>query len=201
MTAISTTSHADRHVRTGVPWGRIVCAATAAGTLLPFTFSQLTGDTGAEITAGLVEDRTALVLGTYVAILVAAGLFVAAVRLGRSVSGATGALVTAAGVAVALTYAGYYSSFGAGAILADPETSGPGLGESAWLVLNVMELTRFAPGLALAGAAALAGRSLRRGVRIAAGVLAVMTLVPLTSWVAALLIPVWLGVSAALVRD
>jgi hypothetical protein len=38
-------------------------------------------------------------------------------------------------------------------------------------------------------------------VWIAAAVIAVMTVLPFTSWVAALLAPVWLGASAATVRS
>lgn len=183
------------------PWARITCAAAAAATVIPFALSQLSGTTGAEINAGLIEDRSQLLIGTYVAVWVAAGLFLAAVRLGRTVPGAVGAVITAAGSAVALLYAGYYSAFGAGAVLVDPDRSGPGIGEAAWVVLNAMELTRFAPAFALVVAALLAGSALPRWVRVVAALLAVTTLVPMTAWVAALLVPVWLGVSAAAVDE
>lgn len=188
-TAVQTTT---RHLS----WARIACGAAAVGAVAPFALLQLTGDTGADITAGLLADRTVLILGTYVAVLVSAGLFVAAVHLGRLVPGTTGALVTAAGSAVSLMYAGYYAVFGAGAVIVSG-ASGPGLGEAAWHALNVMEITRYAPGLALVAAAVAAGAHLPRAVRVTAGILVFLTVVPLTSWVAALLIPVWLGVSAA----
>ena len=201
MSTFSTTSHAQQSEGAGRPWGRIIGLAAAVGTLPVFAVTTLTGNSGAEITAGLVDDKLVLTLGTMLAVLVSAGLLVAAARLGRSVPGDTGTVIALSGAAVALMYAGYYAVFGAGAVvateaLADP---GAGLGEASSLVLNVMEIARFGPGLALVAAAVAAGRFLPRGVRIAAGVRVLMTLVPLTSWVAALLIPLWLGVAAALV--
>ena len=44
---------------------------------------------------------------------------------------------------------------------------------------------------------AVAGRALPRWMRVTAAILAVVCLVPVTSWVAALLIPLWLGAAAA----
>lgn len=186
------------------PWGRIVCAAAAVGTLAPFTLLQLTGDTGADITAGLVERSTALMVGSILAVLVAAGLFLAAARLGRRFDGDARTVVTAAGSAVALMYAGYYAVFGAGGVVAAQmlEEPGAGLGESASLMLNVMEIARYAPTLALVAVVWVAGAHLGRGwVRVTAAVLTVLALVPLTSWVAALLVPVWLAAAAAAARD
>lgn len=185
------------------PWARIACAVAAAGTVAPVVLAQLSGDTGAAITTGLVDDAPLLMTAAIVAVLVAAVLFLAAVRLGRLVGGDAGTLVTAAGSAVALMYAGYYAVFGAGGVVAvqmldDP---GPGLGEAASLVLNIMEITRYAPGLALVVAVVAAGRHLPRWVRVTAGTLAVLCLVPVTSWVAALLIPLWLAATAAALRD
>ena len=75
-------------------------------------------------------------------------------------------------------------------MLDDP---GPGLGEAASLMVNLTEITRYAPGLALVVAVVAARRMLPRGVWIPASVLAVMTVFPMTTWLAALLIPVWLG--------
>lgn len=199
MATVDTTDHL-RTAPSVHRWLRIGCLAAAVGTLVPFALLSLQGETGSEITAGLAEQRTMLVIGTYVAVLVAAGLFLAAVRLGRAVPGAAGLVITAAGSGVALLYAGYYGVFGAGAVLADPATSGPGLGEAAWLSLNVMEITRYAPSLALVAAAVAAGAALPRATRTTAAVLIVMTLVPLTSWVAALLVPVWLAAAAAFTR-
>lgn len=196
MSTVSTAVTANPVTRRRA-WARIVCAASAASTVVPVALLQLRGDTGEEITAGLVDDRVTLILGTYVAVLVGAGLFAAAVHLGRLVPGAAGTLLTAAGSAVALLYSAYYAVFGAGAVIASSVTSGPGLGEAAWHSLNVMEIARYTPGLALVAAAVAAGPHLPRAVRMTAGVLLILTVVPLTSWVAALLIPVWLGVSAA----
>lgn len=200
MTVLSTPTATDAGSPAAPrPWGRIVCAAAAAGTVVPFALAQLSGDSGAEITAGLVDDATMLATSSIVAVLVAAGLFLAAVRVGRAVGGDGGLLVTAAGSAVALMYAGYYSVFGAGGVVATQmlDDPGAGLGESASLLLNVMEIARYAPGLALVVAVLAAGRHLPRWVRVTAWVLTVLCLVPLTSWVAALLIPLWLGAVAA----
>ena len=185
------------------PWGRLASAAAAALTVPVFALTSLTGDTGAEITAGLVDDQVTLTVGALLAVLVAAGLLVAAVRLGRSVSGDTGSVIVASGCAVAVLYAAFYSVFGAGAVVATQTLAapGPGLGEAASLLLNIAEITRFAPGLALVAAGVVARRELPRGVGISAAMLAVMTLAPMTSWVAALLIPAWLGISAARVSD
>lgn len=193
-TAIDTAPPARRR-----PWGRLVCAAAAAGTVVPFAMSGLTGDTGAEITAGLVDDATLLMVGAIVAVLVAGGLFLAAVRLGRAVGGDAGLVVTAAGSAEALMFAAFYAVFGAGGIVASQmlEEPGAGVGESAAMLLNVMEVTRYAPGLALVAAVLVGGSQLPRWVRVTAGVLVVLCVVPFTSWVAALLIPAWLGAVAA----
>ena len=97
---------------------RLVCAAAAAATAVPFALSSFSGDSGAEITASLVDDAMPITLGSIVAVLVSAGLFLAAVRLAAVVTGAAGRVVATAGAAVAMMYALYYSSFGAGAIVA-----------------------------------------------------------------------------------
>ena len=185
------------------PWARIVCAVAAVGTVAPVLLAQLRGTSGSAITAALVEDATLLMTAAIVAVLVSAVLFLAAVRLGRAVGGDLGTLVTAAGSAVALMYAGYYAVFGAGGVVATQmlDEPGAGLGESASLVLNVMEITRYAPGLALVVAVLAVGRHLPRWVRVTAGTLAVLCLVPVTSWVAALLVPLWLAATAAILRD
>jgi hypothetical protein len=198
--AAPTTRATDRPTR---PWARLACAAAAVVAVPVFALASLTGDSGVQITAGLADDVVPLTVASILAVLVSAGLFLAAVRLGRSTGGDCGRVIAAAGAAVALMYAGYYAVFGAGAVVASQMLSdpGPGLGEAASLLLNIMEITRYAPGLALVAAAVVAGQRLPRVVRIPAGILAVLTLVPLTSWVAALLIPVWLGVSAALTPD
>ncbi len=181
------------------PAGATRLAAAAAAAAVPFALSSLSGDTGAEITASLVDDAVPLTLGSIVAVLASAGLFLAAVRLATVVTGAAGRVVAAAGAAVALMFALYYSTFGAAAIVAAQMLSEPGagLGEATTLLVNLAEMTRYAPGLALVVAAFVARRGLPRPVGIAAGVLALLTIVPFTSWVAALLIPLWLAASAA----
>jgi hypothetical protein len=179
-----------------------VCAATAAVAVVPFALSSFSGDTGSEITASLVDHALPITLGSIAAVLVSAGLFLAAARLGAVVTGLAGRVVATAGAAVAMMYALYYSSFGAGAIVAAQMLSEPGagVGEGTALMVNLTEVARYAPGLALVVAAFMVRRALPRAVGIAAVVLAVLTVVPFTSWVAALLIPLWLAVSAALVR-
>ncbi|WP_148571913.1 hypothetical protein [Nocardioides caldifontis] len=196
LAATPTTGTTDR------PWGRIVCAATAVGTFVPFAMLEITGDSGAEMTAGLVDDVTLLMSGSMVAVLVAAGLFVAAARLGKAVGGEPGILVTATGSAVALMFAGFYAVFGAGGVVAAEVMAepGPGVGEATSVLLNTMEIMRYAPGLALTAVVLLAGARFPRWVRGTAAFLVLLTLVPFTSWVAALLIPLWLPAVAAKVR-
>lgn len=199
---MSTTSSAE--IATGAPatrWprSRLLCLGAAIAAVPVAAVSTLTGDSGSEVTAGLRADTVSLTVGSLLAVLVSAALVVAAVRLGRAVPGDTGVVLIVSGALVAGLYAGYYAVFGAGAVvasqmLADP---GPGLGEASLLVLNVMEIARFAPGLALVVAALAARRHLPRGVTITAGVLLALMVAPFTTWVAALLLPAWLGLSAA----
>jgi hypothetical protein len=181
---------------------RAVCAASALAALIPFALASFSGESGAEITAGIVEDAGALQVASLVAVLSAAGLLLAAVRIGQGIGDMAGRVATAAGVAVAVLYAAYYVTFGAAGVVATQlldEPSGA-LGESASLMLNAVEITRYAPGLALVVAAVLGRRVLSRAIWIPAAVLAVMTFVPFSSWVAALLIPLWLGLAAAGIR-
>lgn len=201
MTAVTTTSSVP--TTAARPWGRIVCGAAAAGTFAPFAMSSLSGDSGAEITESLVSQSTLLMSSAFVAVVVAAGLFLAAVRLGRVVGGDSGSVVTVAGGAVALMYAAYYGAFAAGAVVGAEMVvePGPGLGEATSVLVNLTEYARYAPGLALVAAVLIAGGRLPRWVRTTAGVLTVLTVVPLTSWVAALLIPLWLAATATSLRD
>ena len=180
---------------------RVACAAAALGAFVPFALCRLDGESGAAITSGLVEDATDLQLGSIVATIVATLLVPAALRLARRADGLSGAVIGAAGVAVAVLYGAYYASYGAAALAASQmlDDPGPGLGEAASLMVNLTEITRYAPGLALVVAVVAARKMLPRGVWIPATVLAVMTVFPMTTWVAALLIPVWLGVAAAAV--
>ncbi len=143
-----------------------MCAAAAAAAVVPFALSSFSGDTGTEITASLVDDAMPITLGSITAVLVSAGLFLAAARLGAVVSGIAGRIVATAGAAVAMMFALYYASFGAGAIVAAQMLSEPGagVGEGTALLVNLTEVTRYAPGLALVVAAFMARRSLPRPV-------------------------------------
>lgn len=181
---------------------RIVCGLAAAAAVVPFTLAGLSGDSGTEITAGLLDETVPLTIASIVAVLASAGLFLAAARLSEAIGGMAGRVASGAGAAVALMFALYYSTFGAAAVVASQmlQEPGAGLGEASSLVLNLAEITRYAPGLALVAAVFVARRRLPRTVGISAGVLAFLTIVPITSWVAALLIPLWLGLTGAAVR-
>ena len=203
MSTITTPTTSTANTSTGSERSaRIVCVLTAAAAIVPFTLAGLHGDSGSEITAGLVDETVPLTIASIVAVLASAGLFLSAARLSEAVGGMAGRVAAGAGSAVALMFALYYSTFGAAAVVASQmlEQPGGGLGEASSLLLNLAEITRYAPGLALVAAVFVARRRLPRLVGISAGVLACLTIVPLTSWVAALLIPLWLGGSAALVR-
>ena len=200
MSAVSTPFTAARAVGSPDRAARAVCLASAALTVPVFALSSLGGgDTGAAITTVLVEDRAALTVGSLLAVLVAAGLMLSAVRLGRSVSGDAGRVLLVAGSGVGLLYAAYYGVFGAGAVVASQVLGEPGagLGEASILLLNMTEIARFAPGLALVAAAVVARRELPRPLWVAAAALLVLVFVPFTTWVAALLTPVWLAVAGA----
>jgi hypothetical protein len=178
---------------------RLTCFVAGVLALVPFALCQLSGSSGAEITAGLERDVVELTTGSIVAVLVSAALMLCAARLALRVRGAVGLVLGAAGCAVALMYALYYAVFGAGAVVATQslEDPGAGLGEAASLMLNITEIARYAPGLALVAAAVAARRVLPKPVWITAAGLVVLSVFPLTSWVAALLIPLWLAVCAA----
>ena len=76
---------------------------------------------------------------------------------------------------------------------------GAGVGEATLVLLNGVDLARYAPGLLLVAAVLAARRRLPKSVTISAWGLLVVMFVPMTTWIAALLIPVWLGVVAAIV--
>lgn len=181
---------------------RIACAAAAVAAVVPVAFASLPGGTGAEVTTAVTGSATALQVAAILAVFAAAGLLLAAVRLGERLGGTAGRVALAAGAAVAVLLAAYYTTFGATAVVADLLLTEPGagVGESGLVVLNMVEMTRYAPGLALTAAAVACRRSLPRPVWIVAAVLLVATLVPFTAWLAAIAIPAWLGLSAAAVR-
>jgi hypothetical protein len=176
----------------------LLAAAVTAGCFFALGIG-VAGDTGAEVTAGLVDDVARYQLASVLAIFAAVGLGLAAVRLGRRIGGQAGTVATAAGAAVAFLCAAYYSAYAAGASVASfvIDDPGPGVGEATLVLLNGIEFARYAPGLLLVAAVLAARRRLPRSVTVPAWVLLVVMLVPMTTWVAALLVPVWLGVAAA----
>lgn len=199
--SLDTTSPVSTSTGTDLP-ARVACGAAAALALVPFALSSFSGDTGEAITASLIENSVELQIGAGVAALAGALLLVAAVRMGGQLSGTPGRVMTMAGAGVAVLFVAYYASFGAGAVVADVMLTDPGagVGEGTALLVNLTELARYAPGLALTAAAVVARRQLPTGVWVTGAALSLLTLVPLTSWVAALAIPLWLGISAAFVQ-
>lgn len=180
--------------------GGTLCAASGlvGGVLIFVVGNPLSSTAGAEITAALVANGMRLHVVAWLGALVCAGLTLASIRLGGAAGGRAGRVIAASGAAAAVLMLGYYASFAAGAgvgatLLIDP---GPGLGEATLVVLNAFSLTLVGPALALVTAAALS-TVLPRWVRVSAVVLAVLLLVPVTTWVANLLLPVWLGLAAA----
>jgi hypothetical protein len=177
----------------------LVGAIAAAGCFAVLGIGEA-GGTGAEVTAKLSDNAGRYQLASILAIFTAVPLSVAAARLGRRIGGDAGHLATLAGVLVAMLMAAYFSAYAAGATVAEfvLDEAGPGVGESTLVLLNLVEFTRYTPGLLLIGAVLVARAKLPRGITIPAWVLLVLTLVPMTTWLAALIIPVWLGVAGAL---
>lgn len=158
------------------------------------------GGTGAEVLAHLDQHATRYQLASILATFAALPLTLAAVTLGRRIGGDAGRLATAAGVTVAFLMAAYYSAYAAGVAVSQfvLDEAGPGVGESSLVLLNLVELTRYAPGLVLVGAVLVARRRLPRTITVPAWVLLAAMVVPVTTWLAAILTPVWLGVAGAL---
>jgi hypothetical protein len=110
-------------------------------------------------------------------------------------------VVGGAGAAVALMLALYTASFAAGAIATQTlEDPGNGVGEAALVISNTADLARSAPSLALLLAAWAARRHLPKAVSVVVVILAATFVLPITSWLAALATPVWLGVAGAFAR-
>lgn len=158
------------------------------------------GGTGAEVLAHFEQHATRIQLASILAIYASLPLTLAAVTLGRRIGGDAGRLASAAGVAVAFLMAAYYSAYAAGVAVSQfvLDEAGPGVGESSLVLLNLVELSRYAPGLVLVGAVLVARRRLPRTVTVPAWVLLVAAVLPMTTWLAAILTPVWLGVAGAL---
>lgn len=202
MSTITTTQR--RSSARGQAAGRLVCLAGAAlaVAVIPVMGDPLRVTTAQQATDAVTAAAGRLQLAAMVALLAGTALVLAAVRLGRRIPGTAGGVAIVAGSAVALLLVAYYSAFAAGAVvgslvLEEPSAS---LGESALVAANLVEMTRFAPALALLVAALVSRRHLPKPAVVAAGVLTVLAVLPFTGWVAAMLVPVWLGVVGAL-RD
>lgn len=59
---------------------------------------------------------------------------------------------------------------------------GAGLGEGTLVAVNLVEMSRYAPGLALVVAALVARKALGKPLAISAGVLLLMMVIPFTTW-------------------
>jgi hypothetical protein len=201
-TTTSTAGHARHDVGGERGLRRIALASgvvgTAAGILL-VAVDPARGSTGPEVTASLVASVTPVQVLAGVAVLAGAGLTVAAVRLGSLVTGLTGRVASGAGIGVALLLTAYLGTFASGALVGHLLLTdrGPGIGESTLVVLNVVEFARYAASLALVAAALTAGDRLPRPTRVAAGILAVALVVPLSQWVAVIVVPLWLGIAGS----
>lgn len=190
------------HFRTAdSPTTRLLAAAGAALTIPAFMLCTISGETGGEIVASIEDKIVPLEVGAILAAVGAALLFAAAARLGAAMGGLAGTVATASGAAVAAIFAAYYGVFGASAATVRlAEAPSDAIGDATQLLLNLVDYARYAPGLALVLSAVAAKDALPKGVWITAIVLGVLTVVPMTTWAAAVLIPVWLGISAATTR-
>ena len=184
-----------RHLGTGACGLGAILALAAIPALGDFA-----GSSGAAVADELSTAATRVQMVAIMSVVASAALLLAAVRVGRRIGGVAGAVATIAGSAVAVLLAAYYSAYAAGVVVGEYllETTTPGLGESTLVVVNLVEMTRYAPGVALMAAAVAGHRSLPKGLSITAVLLLVLALLPMGSWVAALLIPAWLGVAGAL---
>ena len=178
----------------------LLSAAMTAGCFFVLGIGSGAG-TGAEVTKRLTDNAARYQLASILAIFAAVGLALAAVRLGRRIGGQAGSVATVAGATVAFLCAAYYSAYAAGSNVASfvIDEPGAGVGEATLVLLNGFDLARYAPGLLLVAAVLAARRRLPRSVTVSAWVLLVVMFVPMTTWISALLIPVWLGVAAVLV--
>ncbi|KGN29841.1 hypothetical protein N802_10470 [Knoellia sinensis KCTC 19936] len=192
----ATTGTTDRGPRLVSLAGGLMLGGAGLGVL--FT-NPIPGETGAAVTAALAAQAGLLQALSILAVFGAAALLVAAARLAARLDGVTARVASGAGVAVALLGAMYVSSFGAGSMVGTLllTSPGPGLGEATLVSINVLELTRYAPSLAVTAAAVVGRRHLSRPLVVSAAVLAVLIAVPFTSWAAAIVVPLWLGLAGA----
>ena len=180
-----------------ISWEGVACllsAAVTAGCFFVLGIGSGAG-TGAEVTERLTDNPARYQLPSILAIFAAAGLGMAAVRLSRHIGGQARSVATVAGATIAFLCAAYCSAYAAGSnvasfVIDDP---GAGVGQATLVLLNGLDLARYAPGLLLVAAVLAARRRLPRSVAVSAWDLLVVMFMPVTTWVAALLIPVWLG--------
>ena len=184
--------------------GRLPVAACAAGALLAAAPIVVLGpglmtSSGAGAVEMLAADAWRYQLGMGLAALATPLLMYAAARLGERVGGVAGRLAVISGAVVAALLSLFYAVFAGASVVAGhilDEPSG-GLGEATFLLVNAVDLARFGPGLALAIAVILARRALPRPLGWSAWFLVALTLFPMTGWVAAMVVPVWLGIAGA----
>lgn len=200
------TTPGDHHAtttRTRWSWAPALSAvAGVTGSALIFLVGNtLSSTAGTGVTAQLLDNQLRLHAVAWLAALTCGGLILASSLLARAATGTPGRVIAASGPAVAVLMLAYYASFAAGATVAANglTEAGPGLGEATLVVLNAFSLTLIGPALAVVAAGAVS-RSLPRATRVTAVVLAVLLLVPFTSWVANLILPLWLGLAAATTR-
>jgi hypothetical protein len=176
--------------------------AGAAGFWLLLSNPISAAAAGDGVTPMLITRSTLLQGIALLAVFASAALIPAALRLGEAVGGAAGRVAAAAGCATAVLLAAYIGSFAAGAMTATMllDSPGAGVGEATLVIANVTELARYGPSLALTAAVVTARGRLSRATWIPAAALAVLLIVPVTAWLAAIIVPAWLGIAAATIR-
>lgn len=152
---------------------------------------------------GMLATRAPLLQGmALLAVFASAALIPAALHLGSAVGGAAGKTIAAAGAATAVLLVAYIGSFAAGAMTATMllENPGAGVGEATLVIANVAELARYGPSLALTAAVIAARHRLGRATWLPAAALTLLLVIPITTWLAAIIVPAWLGIAAATAR-
>jgi hypothetical protein len=190
--------------RRAATFARVACgvgAGLAAAAVLVLGEGITATDTSG-LSRQFTDQAGAIMLAAVLATYAAAALSIAAVRVSRTIPGDAGRVAGYAGAATILLLALYYGSFAAGSIvgadlLVTPDSAA---GEAALVTANMIEFGRYATGLALVLAVAVAYRRIPKSLAISAALLSVIAATPFTAWVAAILIPIWLGVAGALVR-
>ncbi|MGH3457553.1 hypothetical protein [Aeromicrobium sp.] len=174
--------------------GAVLAAAT-----IPVIGNTFAGTDGQAITERAIDNTGRLQLLSIISVYAGAALIFAAVRLARRVGGMAGQLIGGSGVAIAVLLVAYNSAFTAVASVGSFTVDSPsaGLAEAGLVVANALDLARFAPGLVLVVAASYAKDAVPKPLRILAIVLAVATVFPMTTWAAAMAIPVWMGIAGA----